>query len=224
MSKRILFNFATRSRPQRAKETITNLIGKISDANYVILMKVDTNDPLTSDYLRIFQMCDPYPIKLVIDKSTDKVHAINRDIPTEGWDILVNLSDDIRFTADGFDNIIREHCGPDDFVLFPEPYARAQANRGRNELISVVSIMGFDYYMKDKHVYHPSYKRTHCDNEATALAKIRGNYKQVDKVIFMHEHPSAGYPEFRDAQYLLEKQTWAADAENYRIRKERSFP
>jgi hypothetical protein len=221
----ILFNFASRSRPERLVKAIRNIENLADDQRFSFIIKLDKDDKSLQDIL----MPNPaeryrfmgYPAAYGL--STSKIHAINRDIPTTGWDILVNMSDDIVWTKQGFDDIIRTHCGPDDFVLFPEPYADSQVVKGKNERISVVSIMGRKYYERDGYVYHPSYKRTHCDNEATEVARIRGRLKEVEIPIFYHEHPSAGYP-VKDEQYMLERQTWAEDSLNYKTRKEAGFP
>lgn len=220
-NKRILFNFASRSRPERCESTALNIFTNCLSDNYRILFKFDDDDPRISDYKGMFSgIVNSIPI---YGTSRDKIHAINRDISAEGWDILVNMSDDIVWTVKGFDNLIRQHCGPDDFVLFPEPYAESQVVKGKNEQISVVSIMGIDYYKRDGYVYYPEYKRTHCDNEATEVARLRGRLKVIDTPIFYHEHPAAGYP-VNDDQYKLEKQTWAHDSDLYKRRKEAGFP
>lgn len=220
MTKRILLNFATRSRPQRFWSSLTNMYELLSGCNVCGLVKADTDDICLSDY-----QLDKLPITFnySVQLSESKVNAINRNIPLIGWDILINMSDDIIWTVQGFDDIIREQCGPDDFVLFPEPYANKQFNKQKNELIAVVSIMGYDYYMRDQYIYHPSYKRTHCDNEATDVARLRGRLKYIDMELFYHEHPSAGFP-VKDKQYLLEKKTWDEDSANYKARKEAGFP
>lgn len=221
MTPRILFNFATRSRPKRFEKAMQNILAHVKSDRFSICVKYDRDDMAMRQW-SMFNREYKNTLYYVGD-SISKVHAINRDIPTTGWDILVNMSDDIVWTMSGFDNIIREHCGADDFVLFPEPYASKQMNAGRNGLISVVSIMGYEYYKRDGYVYHPSYKRTHCDNEATEVAKLRGRFKQVNQTLFYHEHPAAGY-KVRDEQYLLERSTWHEDSLNYKNRKEAGFP
>lgn len=212
-SRVILYNFASRSRPRRFQQTMDNIARMSAGSAHIFAVKLDHDDPLLTRY--------PDYRSAFIGHSVSKVHAINRDIPTTGWDILVNISDDIRFTARGFDNIIRQHCGPDDFVLFPEPFASRKENTVEG-IISVMSVIGRAYYERDGYVYHPSYKRTHCDDEATNVAKIRGRYKEVMEDIFYHEHPHAGY-KVNDPLYRLQRKTWAADAENYRQRRERGF-
>lgn len=214
----ILYNFASRSRPDRCRRAIQTIMRLSTQRRYKILLKVDDDDEKKHRY-PILQAAHG---RTIFGKSQSKVHAINRDIPETGWDIIVNMSDDILFTKQGFDDVIRNHTGPDDFVLFPEPYAARDFNRPKNGLISVVSIMGKEYYRRDGYIYHPSYLRTHCDNEATEVAKIRGRFKQVDIQLFFHEHPAAGY-KVGDRLYALEKKTWDFDEAKYFERKENNF-
>lgn len=216
--KMILFNFASRSRPERFHKTVEKIAELCKSANYVILAKVDSDDPALNEYL------DPVRpmVQFAIGKSTSKIDAINRDIPTSGWDILVNVSDDIVFTRLHFDDLIRQHCGQDDFVLFPEPFADGQVVKGKNERIAVMSVFGKDYYQRDGYVYHPSYKSLFCDNEATASARDRGCLKEVEEELFYHEHPAAGY-KTNDAQYKHTESFWNEDKANYLKRKSQGF-
>jgi hypothetical protein len=217
-SRFILFNLASRSRPERCARAIRSIRDN-ARGNYLIRLVLDQDDAKLYQYLTNKDIV----ASSVIGYSNDKIDAINRGPVGMKFDILVNTSDDIIFTAPGFDDIIRQHCGPDDFCLFPEPFADNQARLHRNERISIVSIMGADYYKRDGYIYHPSYKRTHCDNEATEVARRRGRLKEVEIPIFYHEHPAAGFP-VSDDQYKLERETWAADSANYRARKEAGFP
>lgn len=209
MTKHILYNLASRSRPQRLFETIDRIEALANDHNHTILVKIDIDD--RCDYSRLL---DYKNTTIRISRSNNKVHAINRDIPATGWDILVNVSDDIRFTAKGFDDIIREHCGEDDFVLFPEPYADGQVIKGKNERISVMSVIGHQYYERDKCVYFNDFKSVFCDNFATRLAEIRDCLKTVEIPIFYHEHPTAGYA-VNDAQYRHTESYWNEDKKTY---------
>lgn len=172
---RILFNFASRSRPGKFNAAIFNIITMAAETNMLIVAKIDSDDPERDHYLN--NGC-----AIVLGQSISKVHAINRDIPAAGWDILVNMSDDMHFLTPGFDNIIRQHCGPDDFVHFPDGHV--------DRRLCTMSIIGRKYYERDGYVYHPDYKSLWCDNEAMSVAKRRGRYKYVNQQIFEHRHPA----------------------------------
>lgn len=214
-TKHILFNFASRSRPDRMLSVISNITRLCDNDNHTINLKLDNDDhsvqhPYVQQVLSITG-------KVVIQwgTSTGKINAINRNVPAEGWDILVDVGDDFVFTRQGFDNVIREHCGPDDFLLFPEPYAKSQAQKGRNEMIVIMMCMGYQYYQRDKSIFNPAFKSLFCDNFATNLAKIRGRLKFVNEEIFYHAHPAAGYGK-KDAQLQHTESFWNEDKIMYK--------
>lgn len=205
----ILYNFATRSRPEKFFKAMENIYGLSESKDFFILAKLDDND--SSNYERAKEF--PYCI-VVSGYSKSKIHAINRGIITKGWDILVNMSDDMLFLKKGFDNIIREHCGPDDFVHFPDGHV--------NERLCTMSIMGKDYYDRFGYVYHPDYSSLWCDNEAQEVAKKLGRYKYVPQQIFEHQHPAHGRAQ-TDKQYKYTESFYWKDKEVYDRRKKMNF-
>jgi hypothetical protein len=206
----ILYNFASRNRPAKFFAALDN-IKKLSTSNdYIILAKIDDND--TSDYSRL----KDYPeVVKVGGLSKSKIHAINRGMFQNGFDIVVNMSDDMVFIRDGFDEIIRMHCGADDFVHFPDGNV--------NEKLCTMSIMGIGYYKRFGYVYHPDYSSLWCDNEAQEVAKKLGRYKFVNQQIFEHRHPAFGKAE-RDAQYRYTESFYNKDMIVYNRRKAKGFP
>lgn len=213
--KHILFNFASRSRPTQFKKVCSFILQHCAQP-YTIWAKVDTDDPA----LPYYKQQDGVVFTEGFSKS--KIHAINRNIPSTGWDILVNVSDDTVFTVPGFDKILRDNCGPDDFLLFPEPFMDSQVVKGKNERIPILSVMGVDYYNRDGYVYHPDYVSLFCDNEAGAVARIRGRLKEIEQTIFYHHHPAAGYGN-KDAQYRKTESYWDRDKATYLRRKAINF-
>lgn len=210
-NKRILYNFASRSRPVQFARGWKSIRDLSSSDNFDILGKVDHDDPDVMNYA--FQ-----PINLIFGKSRNKVHAINRDLDRfmcPEWDILVNMSDDMVFTVPGFDDIIRKHMTGDFLLHFPDGFA--------NERMITMSIMSKGYFDKFGYVYHPSYKSLFCDNEAMDVAKILGAYKYVDQQIFEHLHPAAKKAP-RDDQYRKTEAFWNVDKKNYIFRKAMNFP
>lgn len=213
---RILFNFATRSRPDKLKACLEN-ISDNANGNWYVGIKIDHDDP--SDY----SFLENFDHRFVVLKGTsrNKVHAINRNVG-DGWDILVNTSDDIMFTEKGFDDIIRKSMGLDCFLHFPEEYADGQAQKKERDTISVVSIMDKAYYDRFCYVYHPDYKSLWCDNEATQVARMLGRYKHVDKKIFEHLHPAAGKGQM-DHQYRKTESYYQEDKRTFERRRAMNF-
>jgi hypothetical protein len=215
MQKTILFNVASKSRPHKFNRVV-NYIYDNCNQPFIILAKVDDDD----------QTKDAYDLSRVIHiggYSDNKISAINKGIPKEGWDIITDFSDDFVITKKGFDNIIREHCGPDDCLHFPEPFAVSQNKNNRNEDIIIMACMGRDYYNRFGYIFNPVYKSLFADNENTAVAKKLGRYKFVDEQIFYHAHPAAGYGK-ADAQTKYTESFWKEDQKTFNERKKLNFP
>lgn len=184
--KHILFNIASRSRPYKFKRLVKQIYDLCTQP-FTIIAKVDDDDPTIAEYLTTGG------VVFKLGLSENKIHAINRDIPPDGWDIIVDVSDDFIFVKKGFDDIIREHCGADDYLHFPEDFADREAKAGRNERIVIMYCAGVEYYRRFGFIYNPVYKSLFCDNEGTAVARKLGRHKEVNEVIFFHAHPAAGY-------------------------------
>jgi hypothetical protein len=166
----------------------------------------------TSDYARLAA----YPEVIVKHgMSNNKVHAINRDLDDiPPFDILCCHSDDMAFILAGYDDVIRQHCGEDDFVHFPDGYA--------NQKLCTYAIMGVKYYKRFGYIYNPDYKSLWCDNEQTEVAKKLNRYKYVNDHILQHRHPANGFGK-PDALLQLTESYNALDKNTYIRRKAANF-
>lgn len=216
MERRILFNIASRSRPTKFIKLVAYIQSYVKEP-YSILAKIDSDDDRLHDYLHIAG------IYYAIGKSENKIHAINRDIPKTGWDILVDISDDFVFTDPNFADIIREHCGPNDILKFPEPYADGQSKSNSGKEIIIMAVMGNEYYNRFGYIYNPAYKSLYCDNELTEVARRKGRLKVVNIPIFYHAHPAAGYGT-KDAQTVYTESFNQEDKRTYLKRLGEGFP
>lgn len=213
--KHILFNFASRSRPDKFNRLVASIYD-ICTQPFTILAKVDDDDPTRSQY-------DLSRVTHAPGLSMSKVHAINRSIPPTGWDIIVDISDDFVLTRPGFDMLIREHCGPNDVVHFPEKYAESEVVKGKNESIIIMAIMGNQYYNKFGYIFQPAYSSLFCDNELTRVAQREGAYKRIEEVIFYHAHPAAGYGK-QDRQTMITEAFHKQDQRTFKKRLAGGFP
>ncbi len=215
---KLLFKLTTRSRPQRAIKTLESIYANIKTDNFHILMSLDSDDPTTPD---LYEWCSGKFDKITIKfgESKNKIDAINRDLNNLliKWDVLLNVSDDQVFIKEGFDEVILQSLNGnlDQFLHFPD---------GNQKDLATMSIMGYDYYMRDKYIYHPSYQSVYCDNEAQDVAKLRGCYKYVNEDILVHEHPAWGKAQY-DYQYAKTEHptTYMQDEANYKKRKNENF-
>src|SRR5690606_14425577 len=150
---------------------------------HFIVAKLDEDDPAMNNEA-VRARLDSYPC--IIQRwglSKSKIHAINRDLDNlPPWDILVCMSDDMRFTTKGYDDMIRKHMPADldglDNVEDDDAKSR----------VFTMRIPGRTYYQRDGYIYYEGYYSMWCDDEETCKAKIRGKYILVPGIHIEHLH------------------------------------
>lgn len=214
----ILYKFATRSRPEKFKATVENILALAKYPEFTILVSADTDDKtMYNPHIEGWMDWNNQYLQYVYGTSNNKIHAINRDLPYNNWDIIVNVSDDMVFLKDGFDIDIIEAFGDnlDQFIHFPDGHT--------GEKLASMSIMGREYYDRFGYIYHPDYVSLWCDNEAMEVAQQLNKYKYIDKQIFEHRHPAwVGGPV--DAQLAHTQKFERQDHRTYLKRKSLGFP
>ena len=220
---KILFKFASRSRPQKLLSCIDNINKMCQGSNHVILVTLDIDDKTvaTKDFNNQ-ALSRPNTI-CVYGFSKGKIDAINRDLwMVEEFDILINTSDDMWFTMYGFDDVIRDDFAKwfpylDGFLHYPDG---SQATTR----LSTMSIMGRKYFDRFKYIYHPDYISVYCDQEATDVAKKLGKHLFIDTLLFEHRHPVWKKAEW-DEQYRKteDKTIYAQDRATFERRKAINF-
>lgn len=209
---KILFKYATRSRPELFKRGIESIINNVASDNYHILVTVDHDDDSmdSSDVLGWIENLKEFnKIEFDWGDSDNKIHAINRGVEkVKDWDLLINFSDDMIFTQKGFDDVIRRAFTEKDLcVHFPDQY------QGVNCM--TMSMMDRAYYDRDKFIYNPIFESLWCDVVAQEVAQIRGRYKFVNEQFIVHLHPSLGYVEYDEQA----KRTEGTREDGWAIRK-----
>lgn len=158
-------------------------------------------------------------IKIVVGKSDGKVHAINRDLEGEDFDVLAIGSDDMRPEFKGYDSFIMEQFqNGTDWYLW--------SYDGHQNRICTVPIMGRDYYNRFGYVYNPIYKSLFCDNEQTLVAMQLHRVKRLmKKTIFYHQHPTfkAGDSLPYDSLYKRNDKYYNSDQKIFNSRKQQRF-
>lgn len=210
----ILYKLTSRSRPAKMYKAYKSVVDN-AEFSWVMILSVDTDDDITLNSNEFKEMQWDKRVSIHTGTSKNKIDAINRDVPKQGWDILVNLSDDQVFTRKGFDKVIAEHCTNSTFLHLPDGYV--------NERLATMSIMTKEYYNMLGYIYHPDYASLWCDNEAMEVAQALGCYKYVNEHIFTHEHP-AWTGEQPDAQLINTQKYYRQDERTYRKRKSLGFP
>ncbi len=215
----ILFKVTSRSRPEKFKFTINNIIENCVNPAYYILASIDTEDTSTNTD-DIKQFCKERNVLLMHASNWDevnkrektKIEAINRDMNDNphlpNWDILVNVSDDQYFTVKGFDDIIRtdfeSHIPDLDGIMhYPD---------GNRSDLMTMSIMGKPWYDRFKRIYYEKYVSVRCDDDAMQEAKAwqkhegKKHYHFSDRNILVHAHPAYGKAAWDD-QYRKTEHT-----------------
>jgi hypothetical protein len=210
----ILYNFASRSRPAAFFSTLDNIIANSSSPDFFIIAKLDEDD-LVMNNNSIKEQIESYSptVEVRWGSSKSKIHAINRDIPKEGWDIIINISDDQRFIVHGFDKIIRKYIQPDSYLHFPDSF--------KKEKLCTMYISDRVYFERFGFIYNPAYDSLWADDEADAVAKMLERYKFVDIPIADHLHYSNGKA-VKDALYKR-NDTYRKDQAVFNQRKAINF-
>lgn len=216
---KILIKFPTRDRFAKFLKTFTGWQENIEDQdNTRFIISYDLDDE-TFDEAVAEQHATLVDADFIGGVSNNKIHACNRDLEGEEFDILILASDDMIVQVPGFDNIIRERmaeCYPDgDGVLW--------FNDGFTDVrLNTLCIMGKKYYDRFGYIYHPDYQSLWCDNEFMDVANQLGKQTYSDMVIVRHEHP-VNMGQEQDALYRHNEGFYHADEQVYLRRKEINF-
>lgn len=218
---KILIKYPSRSRPQRFFEGLDSITKLVADKNNYVVQCTFDQDDMTMFDENIANKVTTYPnVDINYGKSISKIDAINRDLDRiTDWDILVCMSDDMRFIAYGWDELIRDGFrinAPDldAFLHYPDSTAR--------NMLCTMSIIGRKYFERDGYIYHPSYQSLWCDNEAMEVAKRRGKYIYMGIQLFDHLHPAYRLAEW-DEQYTRQQGLWGVDEANFIERQKHNF-
>jgi hypothetical protein len=221
---KILIKYPSRSRPERFFEGLDSITKLVMDkSNYRVICTLDWDDDTMRHQDIATKIADHPNVICMYGDSVSKIDAINRDLAEieleYEWDILLCMSDDMRFIAYGWDQLIREgfqHNCPDldGFLHYPDSTAR--------NMLCTMSIMGRKYFERFGYIYHPSYQSLWCDNEAMEVAQMLGKYWYMGIQLFDHLHPAYQLAAW-DEQYLRQQGLWGVDEANYIERKRHNF-
>jgi hypothetical protein len=215
----ILVQFPTRGRPDNFFRALDLYYSMAADpARLRVQVTLDDDDA---------QMAAPdvrrrlaaYPrLDITGGSSRSKIHAINRDLPLDGWDILLLASDDMIPVVKGYDDVIRRRMQE----LYPDTDGVLWFNDGNRADLNTLSILGRRYYDRFGYIYHPGYRSLYCDKEFTLVADRLGRQTYLDQVIIHHEHPTYGYGNL-DAIHVLNDINKAPDLHLFLRRRARRF-
>lgn len=219
---KILFNYASRSRPQNFFRGLDSIVLNIYDKDlFHVVCSLDSDDPEMNNGNVIKKLSEYKNVSYYFGKSKNKIDAINREISNfPDFDILINFSDDMIFTKKHFDQILRGAM----MAYFPDLDGFLHFNDSNQKRTSTMTVEGRKYFDRFGFIYHPEYISLFCDNEAQDIAQRLDKYKYVgDSIkIFTHIHPSFGRVRV-DEQYKHTQSFYQVDRLTYLARLKKNF-
>jgi hypothetical protein len=218
---KLLVKIPTRERPERILEVV-RLYNELSyyPDDLTILVSGDEDDK-SMDMSTLYKLEQFDNCIVSMDKSQNKIHAINRDISDIEFDILVVAGDDMTPIKYGYDDMIIRNMQN----LYPDLDGVLWFFDGHRQDLNTMPILGRQYYKRFNYVYHPSYKTWYCDNEFMLVANSLKKQTFIDEVIIRHDHYGNGGIKIDNLYKRNDHPTLTqADRQNYLKRRSKGFP
>lgn len=225
----MLLKYPTRQRQLKFFENLIDYIDKSSGKHdlLVVVSMDDDDSEMNNDFSRdafAHLAEDGVEISYHYGSSNGKIAAINRDIPTGDWDIVVSTADDMEPVEDGWDDIIvqdmlREFPNLDGALNYNnDPRLEDKGPDGYKTLITL-PVIGRKLYNRFGYIYHPDYKSEWCDNEQTEVFEILGVLRHINRRPIVHK-----WAENQDSLMRRNMQIgWDIDRQTYVRRKANGF-
>jgi hypothetical protein len=216
----ICYVFPSRERPQKFFSALDNIQDMSESKDYFVWAKLDDDCPCVDQYR---ERLSEYPeVTVKWGLSNGKIHACNRDLEDlPECDIIILMSDDMKFLSFGYDDEIRvafKKYFPnlDGVIHYPDSHALDRT--------MTLTIMGINLFKQLGYLYHPSFDSVYADNHLTEMTKAMKRYVFINKQIFDHFHPGWGMAEF-DEQYRRTEapENYKKDRETYLRLKANNF-
>lgn len=217
---RIAYIFPSRERPKKFFSCLDNIQDMSDSKDYFVWGKLDNDDPHKQEYENKLSEYPELTVKWGLSKN--KVHAINRDLEDlPPCDIIIIMSDDIKWIEFAYDNEIREAFTKyfpnlNGTIHFKEKHAA--------ERTIIVSMLGINLYKQLGYLYHSSYASVFADNDFTEMSRMMGVYVFINKEIFLHLHPIWNLTSFDELYRRNESpEFYQKDRDNFNKRKADNF-
>lgn len=216
---RILFKYPTRGRTKLFFAGLDSIYRNISDPdNFHVAITIDTDDSSMNNDTIIGEIMAYGNISIQLGHSESKINAINRDIPDYAFEVLMCMSDDMRFNFYGFDQIVRMEMPAtlDHLLHFWDVDTKGT--------LATMYIAGKKWLeSRGGEIYNSAYKSLFCDNEEEECAKILGKHKMVDYSIYTHLNPAYGHLS-KDQMFIDQQEIgWTVDHATYLERRANNF-
>ena len=225
----IILKYPTRHRPIKFMNNLDAYLAKASGKHkitVVVTMDIDdssmNNNPLR--YYMTNKIKGNIDVTFLYGNSEGKIAAINRNVPTTDWDIIISTADDMEPVEQGWDDIIvqdmlREFPNLDGALNYNnDPRLEAKGAEGFKTLITL-PVIGRKLYDRFGYIYHPAYKSEWCDNEQTEVFEKLGVLRHINRRPIIHK-----WTENQDALMQRNMQIgYSVDRDTYAKRKSSGF-
>jgi hypothetical protein len=198
-----------------------SIYNNIADVNnFFISCTFDDDDEIIINSNVIDEISNKQNISIQWGKSKNKINAFNRNFPKIDFDIIVAMSDDIRFNIYGFDEMIRLEMRN----AFPDLNGLLHFNdQDAKSSLAILYVAGKEWFnFRNQHIYQPFYKSYFCDNEEMEVAKMLGKYAYCNYQILDHLCPGWGRGP-KDDLYLSQEPDWEHDQNVFNSRQLNNF-
>jgi hypothetical protein len=184
----LLVKFPTRNRPEKFFNTLDQYYKLLSGKNNVQFLITCDNDDLTMNNDDVKKRLLSYKnLTIKYGDHKSKIEAVNADLNSKDFQIILLASDDMTPVVEGYDDIIINKMTS----TFPDFDGIVWFNDGvQGNRLNTLCILGFKYYNRFGYIYNPEYKSLWCDAEFTQVGNMLGKQKYFDQVIIRHDHHS----------------------------------
>jgi len=216
---KLLIKFPTRNRPEKFFKMLDKYYLYLRDTNFMFVVSCDIDDR-TMNNQKIIDRLEEYPnLKYFFNNNTSKVEAINNDLLSEEFDILLLASDDMEPVKPGYDVIIKSNME----TYFPDKDGVLWFDDGfQGDRLNTLVIIGKKYYDRFKYIYHPSYRSLYCDTEFTQVSKLLNKVKYFNEVLIKHIQYSI-VNELPDDLYIRNDKLESVDRVTFEQRRKKEF-
>ena len=216
----LLVKLPTRSRPEKFFNTLDQYYKLLSGKRNVNFLITCDNDDITMNNDEVKARLSLYKnLTIKYGNHKSKIEAINADLNSDEFQIVLLASDDMIPVSNGYDDIIIDKMTNtfpdfDGIVWFDDG---VQGNR-----LNTLCILGFTYYNRFGYIYNPEYKSLWCDTEFTMVGNMLNKQKYFDQVIIKHDHHSVTGTG-NDELYNINERYESADRTIFNLRQSKNF-
>ena len=201
------------------KGILKKYIDLLEDKTTTIIISCDMDDKsMQEDHIK--EIINQYKnVKLCFSNNKSKIEAVNADLESVDFDIVLLASDDMIPQLKGYDTTIKKNMKDH----FPDTDGVLWYNDGyQGKKLNTLCILGKKYYDRFGYIYQPDYKSGWCDNEYTLVANLLNKQVYFDNVIIKHEHPDYGFGKY-DYGYKRNVKDLSWDKNIFKKRKANNF-